>query len=338
MNRAREQHFPLVRAQRAEIRAVDLIIDVLRAVQILNHAAAADNQRDQFLNRFVAEQPLQVQHRDSVMAAEHVHRADVFSPEFLRPAHQPRAVMVLNRVNHQPRQEKVVGHIALSSDLFIGSRRIRVMDLRQKGQAMRIGRLANAFQRVPRVRLVHKIAQPRRFGRIGKRIQPHNRRAVFGQLAQHAVIIRPDPLAFQVQIHLAEVFPPRFQQLNACLAAAFKAREIHLLRLLSGLQPRVKPRGQNRRLAILHIRNAHQILRIDRVIADLLIERVPIRHIAPIRQANHQNRQPRLAEEHATNVFFFRLDVSGVGHFAASRPELIPIHEKIAIRRCVAVF
>src|SRR5450756_2994729 len=74
-----QEHPGVALAERRVVGRVDLVVDVLGAVQVLDVAAAALDHVDQALDAVFGEQPLEVQQRDAVVAAEHRHGTDPVS-------------------------------------------------------------------------------------------------------------------------------------------------------------------------------------------------------------------------------------------------------------------
>ncbi len=125
VDRAGQQHPGVGLPQRRVERRVDLVVDVLRAVQVLDVPATALDRLDEALDALVVEQALEVQQRDAVVAAQHRHGADALVEHLGDPALEDRGVVALEGVDDQSRQEEVVGHEALGCDRLVDPPRRR---------------------------------------------------------------------------------------------------------------------------------------------------------------------------------------------------------------------
>ena len=333
---ARQEHLAVVLAQSAVIGGVHLVIQVLLAVQALDQPSAGYHQVNQRLDALHRQQPLEIQKRDAVVAAQHVYRADALVPFFLGPPGQIFAGMVFDGINDQPRQEEVIGHVALPGQGAVCAFGIAGVDFRQEGQPQRLSHAVNLLQQVPGFRLVHEVAPSRLLGSVGEGIQPDDGRTIASQLFQCFTIILPHQGRFQVEIHLPQVTAAGFYRLHRSLAAAFKTGEVGPGRPFARLYRRIDSSGQPVCLCILQAAGRHQILRVKHRIAHLLIEGVPVRPLAAIGHANHQDGQARLAEEHVLNQCRVWLDVSLRRHLALSRPEAVPVDKEVTVGRFIA--
>ena len=91
---------------------------------------------------------------------------------------------------------------------------------------------------------------------------------------------------------------------------AVQAAEVHFLGGLPGIQRLVHKLRQPVCLAVLQIPGVHQVLGIHTVILHLLVEGVPVGHIPAVREADHQNGQSGLPEEHILDERRIRLNVA----------------------------
>ena len=69
----------------------------------------------------------------------------------------------------------------------------------------------------------------------------------------------------------------------------------------------------------------------------LLVEGVPVRRSASVRERDHQYRQSRLSEKHVFYQGRIRLNIALVCHFTAVFPEGVPVYEEIPEFRILSV-
>ena len=132
---ARQKHLAVILAQGAVIGSVHLVVHILLPMQALDHSSARYHQVDQRLDALHRQQPLEIQKRDAVVAAQHVHRADFLVPYLLRPAGQEVAGMIFDGVDHQARQEEVIGHVTFPGERTVGVLGVAGVNLRQELEA-----------------------------------------------------------------------------------------------------------------------------------------------------------------------------------------------------------
>lgn len=46
------------------------------------------------------------------MAAQHIYGVDLMIAQFISPSGQVAAILIFNGIQHQPRQEEIIGHVA----------------------------------------------------------------------------------------------------------------------------------------------------------------------------------------------------------------------------------
>ena len=85
------------------------------------------------------------------------------------------------------------------------------------------------------------------------------------------------------------------------------------------------------RFAVLQGQRGHERLLLQRRIAHLLIERVPVGDLAAVRQADHQQRQAGLAQKHVLHGGRVGLDIALRRHPPVALPEGVPVDEEIAV-------
>ena len=140
-----------------------------------------------------------------------------------------------------------------------------------------------------------------------------------------------------VQVHLAQIPTPRLQPVHHGVAGGLEAGEVDVGGSRALVQRRRDPLGQGQRGDVLQPGHLHQVLRVRRGVAHLLVERVPVGLLAAVGHAHHEDRQPRLAEEHGLDQGRVGLHVALVGHLAVPRPEGVPVDEEVPVRRPLAL-
>ncbi|MPN00297.1 hypothetical protein SDC9_147491 [bioreactor metagenome] len=126
------------------------------------------------------------------MAAEHVDHAKIVPLQLLRPARNQRAGAGLQRIQQQPRQKEIVGHVAAPRNLGVGLLGIRRVNLRQEHGPLSRRHAAQPIQHLPGLRLVEEVAPARNLGSVCKCVQPDDLCAVGGELLQYLLVKRPD--------------------------------------------------------------------------------------------------------------------------------------------------
>ena len=112
LNRTGQQHLVIISTKGAVISSVDLVVNIFLSVQIFHHTAARYNSSDQALNALLRQQSFQIQQRNAIMAAQHIYGVDLMIAQFISPSGQVTAILIFNGVQHQPRQEEIIGHVA----------------------------------------------------------------------------------------------------------------------------------------------------------------------------------------------------------------------------------
>ena len=332
------QHLPVAFAQGAVVGAVHLVVHVLRAVQVLYQAATALQGLHHGQDALLGQQALQVQQGDAVVAAQHVHHTHALLLDVVDPAHQILKVFVLEGIQNQAGQEEVVGHAARLAQLFVGLLPVAGVDLGQDAQAVFLGNAAHPLQHLPGVRLVEEVLCAGGLGGVGEGIQTDDLCAVVRQLVQGLVVELPHQRRGHVQIHLAQIAAAALQMVHHRGLVGLEFAEVHGGGLFAPLQRRVHQVRNAAGRLILDAQALHQLAGVHLAVAHLLIEGVPVGHLAAVRHAHHQDGQAGLAEEHIPNQLGIRLDVALLGHLAVSFPELVPVDEEVLIAGVLAVF
>ncbi|MPN03679.1 hypothetical protein SDC9_150911 [bioreactor metagenome] len=110
-------------------------------MQVFHIAATAYHRVDQLLYLLFGHHAFKVQQRDAVVAAQHVDDADLFVHQLVCPRGKPCAVGIFQRVQHQPRQKEVVGHVAFLGKRLVSFFSIAGVDLRQQRQLVFVRQL-----------------------------------------------------------------------------------------------------------------------------------------------------------------------------------------------------
>ena len=77
------------------------------------------------------------------MAAQHVDCTDLVINDFLSPACQILAALLLHGVDKETRKEEVVGHVAHVGNLLVYLLAVACVDLRKKCHMILVSKLAN---------------------------------------------------------------------------------------------------------------------------------------------------------------------------------------------------
>ena len=265
------------------------------------------------------------------MAAQHVQRAEAPPEDLPGPGRQRFAVLLLQGVQDQPGEEEVVNHVALLPDRPVYALPIAGMDLRQQRQGQGIRQFPHPGEQVPGAGIVHEIPGTHFLGRIGKRVKPDNARPVVPQAPQGISVELPHQRGTDVQVHLAQVPPAGLQQFRQRFQPGVQSVQVRCFRQPPfGSRP-VRGLSQPLRNPVAAVRHRQEILGIQRGIADLLVEGVPVGHVLPVRHPDHEDRQAGLAEEHVFDLFRIRPDISLFGHGAGALPEFVPVNKEIRV-------
>ena len=191
LNGPGQKHLPVVLTQGAVVGGVDLVIHIFLAVEVLHIAAPAHHGIDEPCNALLVQQPLQIQQRNAVVAAQHIHGANLLFHQFIDPFFQIYAAFALHGINDQARQEEIIDHIALGGQQLVGFLPIAGVNLRQQGQAQRLGNVRHPVQQLPGAGVVQEVPLPHLLRCIGKGIQPDDGRAVACQGFQGSAVVIP---------------------------------------------------------------------------------------------------------------------------------------------------
>ena len=272
------------------------------------------------------------------MAAQHVHHAHALLLNVIDPAHQIFKILVLEGIQNQAGQEEVVGHAARLAQLLVGLFPVAGVDFGQDAQAVLLGNAAHPLQHLPGVWLIQEVLGAGGFGGVGKSVQTDDPGAVVRQLVQGLVVELPHQRGGHVQVHLAQIAAAAFQMIHHGGLVGLELTEVHGGGLFAPLQRGVHQLGNAAGRLILDAKALHQLAGVHLAVAHLLIEGVPVGHLAAVRHAHHQDGQAGLAEEHILDFFLVRLDVALFGHLAVAFQEPVPVDEEVLVAGVLAVF
>ena len=170
------------------------------------------------------------------MAAQHIYGVDLMIPQFISPSGQVTAILIFNGIQHQPRQEEIIGHVAFICHCLVNFFAVRCMNFRQQLQTIFIRQYLYFVQQLPSSRVVQKVFLSRFLGGIGKGIQPHNGCSISSQCLQGIAVELPHYGAFYVQVHLPQVFTVFLQPIDHNRFAGCIFTKVDFIRLLARIQ------------------------------------------------------------------------------------------------------
>ena len=206
------KHFFVIFAQCTVISCIYLIIYIFLTMKIFHISASCNNSVDDLLDSFFRDQPLQIQKRDSIVAAQHVDYMDFFFHQFFCPFFQSGTVAAFQCIDDHSRKEEIVGHVTLFCNLFIVLLSVACMDLRKKGQIVFVCQFSYFFQYFPCSRLIQEVFFSRLLRCISKCVQTHDLCSICSQRLQCFVIKLPYQWRFDIQIHLSQIFSLALQK------------------------------------------------------------------------------------------------------------------------------
>ena len=152
------------------------------------------------------------------------------------------------------------------------------------------------------------------------------------------MVIVPDQGRADIQVHLPQIFPAALQIIPYRPAKGLQRAKVHFRRGLPGIQCPIDSRRKAKGLPILGVGRLHQVLGIHMVVVNALIEGIPVGDLPAVREAHHEDWQPRLAEEHVPDQGGIRLNIALSRHFTVALPKAIPVDEKVPEGGIVTVF
>ena len=129
--------------QGAEERGVHLVVGdlgAIGAVEVLDPAASLEQPLDDRLNRCIGQESLclsvsaslEIEHGDTVVATQHVHRLEVVVDDLTDPTEQAGVLTGVDGVDHQAGEEEVIDGVTLVRELLVEAGAVLGMDLRKQ--------------------------------------------------------------------------------------------------------------------------------------------------------------------------------------------------------------
>ena len=344
LDRPRQSQFTLIFSEGAEESGVDLVVGDLLAIgtiEVFHPSAAVQYALHHRVDLIVIQQQLarpavgldafEIEHRNAVMATQHVDGLQSLAADVIDPIEQVGTGTPVQGVNDEAREKEVVDGIAFRRHLFMQPRAVLGMDFGKDGQVIALGDGLQPFQIDPGSRFVEEVGLARSLVQVGKGVEAHDPGAIALELFQGLFVEGPDLLRAGVQIHLTQVAALLLQQGQQLMLVVVVAVQVHVLGLPARLDVLIHQRCQHRGGLLADAAQSAQLSRIDRLVADLLIEGVPVGPSGAVREADLENRQAGLAHEELVQIVLLRNDVAILPHLSAVPPELVPIDEKVPV-------